>query len=115
MKKTHVNSNVDLNTLAGGAFAEKVNEALVQVGDNIQNQNTEATKKRKITITMTFAPNKTRQLVNTQIGVTTTLAATEAVDTQLHQEHDQIRQGRHGGSYQSHHPHIPGRLHQAET
>ena len=76
MKKTHVNSNVDLNTLAGGAFAEKVNE-------NIQNQNTEATKKRKITITMTFAPNKTRQLVNTQIGVTTTLAATEAVDTQM--------------------------------
>lgn len=81
MKKTHVNSNVDLNTLAGGAFAEKVNEALVQVGENIQN--TEATKKRKITITMTFAPNKTRQLVNTQIGVTTTLAATEAVDTQM--------------------------------
>lgn len=32
---------------------------------------------------MTFAPNKTRQLVNTQIGVTTTLAATEAVDTQM--------------------------------
>lgn len=83
MKKTHVNSNVDLNTLAGGAFAEKVNEALVQVGENIQNQNTEATKKRKITITMTFAPNKTRQLVNTQIGVTTTLAATEAVDTKM--------------------------------
>ena len=83
MKKTHVNSNVDLNTLAGGAFAEKVNEALVQVGENIQNQNTEATKKRKITITMTFTPNKTRQLVNTQIGVTTTLAATEAVDTQM--------------------------------
>ena len=83
MKKTHVNSNVDLNTLAGGAFAEKVNEALVQVGENIHNQNTEATKQRKITITMTFAPNKTRQLVNTQIGVTTTLAATEAVDTQM--------------------------------
>lgn len=75
MKKTHVNSNVDLNTLAGGAFAEKVNEALVQVGENIQNQNTEATKKRKITITMTFAPNKTRQLVNTQIGITTKQAA----------------------------------------
>lgn len=49
MKKTHVNSNVDLNTLAGGAFAEKVNEALVQVGENIQNQNTEATKTGKNT------------------------------------------------------------------
>lgn len=82
-KKQHVNSSVDLNTLCGGAFAEKINEALVQVGENIQNMNTDATKKRKITITMTFAPNKTRQLVNTQIGVTTTLAATEAIDTQM--------------------------------
>lgn len=79
-KKQAVKSSVDLNTLCGGAFAEKVNEALVQVGENIQNMNTDATKKRKITLT--FAPNKTRQLVSTQIGVTTTLAATEAIDTQ---------------------------------
>ncbi len=82
-KKQAVKSSVDLNTLCGGAFAEKVNEALVQVGENIQNMNTDATKKRKITITLTFAPNKTRQLVSTQIGVTTTLAATEAIDTQM--------------------------------
>lgn len=39
-KKQAVKSSVDLNTLAGGAFAEKVNEAFVQVGENIQNQNT---------------------------------------------------------------------------
>ncbi len=82
-KKQAVKSSVDLNTLCGGAFTEKVNEALVQVSENIQNMNTNATKKRKITITMTFAPNKTRQLVSTQIGVTTTLAATEAIDTQM--------------------------------
>ena len=56
-KKQAVKSSVDLNTLCGGAFAEKVNEALVQVGENIQNMNTDATKKRKITITLTFAPN----------------------------------------------------------
>ena len=83
MSKKQVNSNIDLNALCGGAFAEKVNEALVPVGENIQNMNTDATKKRKITVTMTFAPNKSRQLVSTQIDVTTTLAATEAVETQM--------------------------------
>ena len=79
MKKTSVQSNINLETLAGGAFAEKLNEALMQVAENIQNPNTEAT----IQITLKFAPNKTRQLVSTQIAVTTKLAATEAIDTQM--------------------------------
>lgn len=69
MKKTSVQSNINLETLAGGAFAEKLNEALMQVAENIQNPNTEATTKR--------------QLVSTQIAVTTKLAATEAIDTQM--------------------------------
>mgnify|MGYP000500074356 CR=1 FL=1 len=46
MKKTTVQSNINLETLAGGAFAEKLNEALMQVAENIQNPNTEATTKR---------------------------------------------------------------------
>ena len=45
MKKTSVQSNINLETLAGGAFAEKLNEALMQVAENIQNPNTEATTK----------------------------------------------------------------------
>ena len=76
MKKTSVQSNINLETLAGGAFAEKLNEALMQVAENIQNPNTEATTKRQIQITLKFAPNKTRQLASTQIAVTTKLAAT---------------------------------------
>ena len=83
MKKTSVQSNINLETLAGGAFAEKLNEALMQVAENIQNPNTEATTKRQIQITLKFAPNKTRQLVSTQIAVTTKLAATDAIDTQM--------------------------------
>ena len=51
MKKTTVQSNINLETLAGGAFAEKLNEALMQVAENIQNPNTEATTKRQIQIT----------------------------------------------------------------
>lgn len=76
-------SHINLDTLAGGAFAEKLNEALMQVAENIQNPNTEATTKRQITVNIKFAPNKTRQMVSTQIAVTTKLAATEAIDTQM--------------------------------
>ena len=83
MKKQKTEAKINLEALAGGAFAEKLNEALVQVADNIQNPNTEATTKRQINVTIKFAPNKTRQLVNTQIAVTTKLAATEAIDTQM--------------------------------
>lgn len=61
MKKTSVQSNINLETLAGGAFAEKLNEALMQVAENIQNPNTEATTKRQIQITLKFAPNKKSQ------------------------------------------------------
>lgn len=81
MKKSQ--NNINLDTLAGGAFAEKLNDALMEVAANIQNQNTEATAKRGITVNIKFTPNKTRQIVNTQITVTTKLAATEAIDTQM--------------------------------
>ena len=83
MKKQKTEAKINLEALAGGAFAEKLNEALIQVADNIQNPNTEATTKRQINVTIKFAPNKTRQLINTQIAVTTKLAATEAIDTQM--------------------------------
>ena len=83
MKKQKVTSQINLERLAGGAFAEKLNEALMQVAENIQNPNTEATTKRQINIAIKFAPNKSRQVINTQISVTTKLAATEAIDTQM--------------------------------
>ena len=64
-------------------ITEKLNEALMQVAENIQNPNTDATTKRQITVNIKFTPNKTRQMVGTQIAVTTKLAATEAIDTQM--------------------------------
>lgn len=48
MKKQKTEAKINLEALAGGAFAEKLNEALIQVADNIQNPNTEATTKRQI-------------------------------------------------------------------
>ena len=83
MSRQKVQSYITLETLAGGAFTEKLNEALMQVAENIQNPNTDAAAKRGITVNIKFAPNKTRQVVNTTIAVTTKLAATEAIDTQM--------------------------------
>lgn len=83
MKQQKVKSTIDLETLAGGAFAEKVNEALAQVAENIQNPNTDPIAKRGITISIKFSPNKTRQMASTTISVQTKLAPTEAIDTQM--------------------------------
>lgn len=83
MRTQRGNSQIDLQELAGGAFAEKLNEALIQVAENIQNPNTDASAKRGITINIKFQPNKTRQIANTTISVVTKLAATEAIDTQM--------------------------------
>ena len=55
MKKQKTEAKINLEALAGGAFAEKLNEALMQVADNIQNPNTEATTKRQINVTIKFA------------------------------------------------------------
>lgn len=77
MSRQKVQSYINLETLAGGAFTEKLNEALMQVAENIQNPNTDAAAKRGITVNIKFSPNKTRQVVNT------TIAATEAIDTQM--------------------------------
>ena len=83
MKQQKVQSSINLETLARGAFAEKINDALMKVAENIQDPNTDATTKRGITVNIKFSPNKTRQMVNTTISVTTKLAATEALDTQM--------------------------------
>jgi hypothetical protein len=83
MKQKKAENKINLETLAGGAFAEKLNEALLEVAENIQNPNTEATAKRGITINIKLAPNKSRQQVSTQISVATKLAPTEALDTMI--------------------------------
>lgn len=83
MKKRKAKSNINLEKLANGAFAEKLNEALAQVAENIQNPNTDASTNRGITINIKFKPSKNRDMVSTTIQVTTKLAATEAIETQM--------------------------------
>ena len=83
MKKQKAKSSINLEKLAGGAFTEKLNEALAQVAENIQNPNTDAQTKRGITVNIKFQPSKNREMVSATIQVTTKLAATEAIETQM--------------------------------
>ncbi|MEA5085076.1 MAG: hypothetical protein VB018_13160 [Lachnospiraceae bacterium] len=51
-------TKIDLNNLAGGATAEQINREITNVLSNIKDPNTDQQAKRKITITMTFTPDK---------------------------------------------------------
>lgn len=75
--------NINLEKFAGGAFSEKINEALLQVAENIQNPKTSADAKRGITVNIKFQPSKARQIAAVSISVVTKLAPAEAVDTQM--------------------------------
>lgn len=83
MKRRTVQNFINLETMAGGALAEKINQAMEEVARNIQNPNTNPTTKREITVKIKFSPNKSRNVSNTSIAVSTKLAPTEAIDTQI--------------------------------
>ncbi len=72
---------INLEEFAGGALAEKINQALREVTENVQDPNTKATAKRKITCTFTFSPNEQRDLVAASIDVKSTLAPSLGIAT----------------------------------
>lgn len=83
MKRRTVQNFINLETMAGGALAEKINQAMEEVARNIQNPNTNPMTKREITVKIKFSPNKSRNVSNTSIAVSTKLAPTEEIDTQI--------------------------------
>jgi hypothetical protein len=72
---------INLEEFANGALSEKINLALSEVTQNVQDPNTKATAKRKITCTFTFAPSDQRNLVATSVDVKTTLAPSLGIAT----------------------------------
>lgn len=66
--------NFNLSEVAEGGVQVKLNRALKEVAANILNPNTEAKKKRKVTLTITVSPNDKRDAADTVIEVKTSLA-----------------------------------------
>ena len=74
-------------TLAGlqdGAVEERFQVALGKVLDNIADPNTDAEKARRITITLTFAPDKERRHCALAIDVTEKLVGPEGLYTDVY-------------------------------
>ena len=81
--------DLSIETLCGGAVQERINRALRKVSDKILDPNTEAKKKRSISLTLTFIPNETdREDCSVEANVSMKLAPEEGVKTQLYINRD---------------------------
>lgn len=69
--------------MAMGAIAEITDYEVERVVANIMDPNTSATAKRKITITLTFAPDDYRQQIGMDAQAKTALAPIQPVRTSL--------------------------------
>lgn len=74
---------LNLETLAGGGFAERVNQAIKEVMENIADPNTPWKTKRKVTINMVFEAKEDRDITNIDIVAKVTLAPKESVHTTI--------------------------------
>lgn len=80
---------LSIESLCGGAVNERINRALRKVSDNILDPNTDAKKKRKITLELTFLPNKDdREEVAVEAHVTMKIAPEEGVATKFYINRD---------------------------
>lgn len=73
----------DLERFAGGKLSAQINKALQDVTENILDPNTDETKVRKITVTISMKANKDRDYVATAVETKTTLAPTLGAVTAL--------------------------------
>lgn len=77
------NININLEDLANGAVKEKLSHALAEVANNIMDQNTDATKARKVTLVISMKPDEMREVISTTVDVKTTLTPEVGVGTTL--------------------------------
>lgn len=72
---------INLNSLSGGALAEKVNIELGKLASNVMDPNTKPDVVRTLTIKVKIKPDETRQIGASEINVTSTLAASKGIPT----------------------------------
>lgn len=75
--------HIDMEEFANGAFTEQINREMRKVTENIMDPNTDATVKRRITVTIEFKPNKGRSIVTTSVQAKSTLAPAQGAVTEM--------------------------------
>ncbi|PEL12713.1 replication terminator protein [Bacillus sp. AFS017336] len=74
---------IDLQSLADGAVAERINLELKKVLQNLADPNTDAKKARKINLAITLKGNEKRDVASVSIVAKTTLAPAKDIETQI--------------------------------
>ena len=77
------NQILTLSNIANGAINERFQEELARVIKNIEDPNTDATAKRKITINVVLSPNATRDIVTAKFDTKSTLAPSYSIGTSM--------------------------------
>ena len=77
-------NKVELQGLVGGALQEKFNKAFERVIENLQDVNTSFKNKRKITITLDFTQNESRDDVQVTVDVVEKLAPQAGMKTSFY-------------------------------
>lgn len=73
-----------LASMCGGGVQERINRCLAKISDNILDPNTEAKKKRTLTIQITFTPDEDdREDVSVDVATNVKLAPETGLSTQL--------------------------------
>lgn len=70
--------------MARGAIQERIDYEMAKVIDNILDPNTDATTKRKLTLTIELRPDDNRQTVFVSCGANSKLCPTNPVSTSLY-------------------------------
>lgn len=73
----------DLNKFMGGALNEKLEQALMEVADNVLDINYPAKGKRKIVVTITVDPDEQRDIAKASLDVKTTLVNRKPFEQRL--------------------------------
>lgn len=74
---------INLQTFAGGALAERMNQAIQEVLENIADPNTDVGVKRKLNLEMKFSTSEDRELTEVEITAKTKLAPRSSVSTKI--------------------------------
>lgn len=74
---------INLNEFADGGLAEQLNREIGRVLENIADPNTDATKKRKVVVTITMVGDERRDVVLTDILTKTTLTPPKSLGTKI--------------------------------
>lgn len=70
---------IDINSLSGGAVAERINRELLKVAENVLDPNTKPETVRTLTVTIKIKPDESREIGVTDIQVKTGLAPTRGI------------------------------------